>query len=225
MIRSNIQFMNIDEHPPKSIMITSANPSEGKSISAANLGISMAQADFRTIIVDADLRRPTMHEIFELPNSSGLADLLGSSAFGITNYLNQTAIENLQIITSGPPPQNPSERLSSQRLVKLLEQLEHMADIIIFDSPPVLSVTDAAVLANRIEGVVLVIQAKRTTRAMAKRALERLNQVGANLLGGILNQLPGSGNVYQSYYAPAHKQVTVTSSNEYPSPPQRSPSR
>ncbi len=202
LIRTNIRFMAVD-NPAKLIMFTSANPGEGKSTTAANLGVVMAEAALRTIIVDTDLRQPTMHKIFQVPNSSGLTDLLFSPDLNIDEQLINTGYENLQLITSGPLPPNSSEILGSNRMAELLERLREKADVVIFDSPPVLAVTDASVLSNRVDGVVLVLQVKRSRRADIKEAINRLRRVGANILGGVLNQVsPGQdAHYYYSYYS------------------------
>ncbi|MCB0207894.1 MAG: polysaccharide biosynthesis tyrosine autokinase [Anaerolineae bacterium] len=201
-IRTNIQFAAIDR-PAQSIMVTSSNPSEGKTTTSANLGIIMAQADLKTIIVDADLRRPSLHKIFQVPNLSGLTDLLSSNNIDIDTQLKDTSIENLKIITSGPLPPNPSEILGSQKMMQMLQQLERIADVIIFDTPPVLAVTDALVLSKRVDGVIMVARSKKTRRDTLRESLERLNHVGAKLLGGILNGVSGKdkGTHYYQYYS------------------------
>ncbi|MFQ5577258.1 MAG: polysaccharide biosynthesis tyrosine autokinase [Anaerolineae bacterium] len=200
LVRTNIQFMAVDR-PAKTIMVTSPNLGEGKSTTAANLGVVMAQADLRTIIVDTDLRRPAIHKIFQVPNSGGLTDLLRSPELDVGDQLKSTEFENLQVITSGPLPPNSSEMLGSQRMAHIFKQLEAIADVVIFDSPPVLMVTDATVLSNRVDGVVLVVQAKRTRREAARQAVQRLKQVGANILGCVLNEPAGKGGgTYYNYY-------------------------
>ncbi len=198
LVRTNIQFMCVDQ-PPKSVMVTSANHNEGKSITVANLGVTMALAGLRTIIVDADLRMPMMHRIFQLLNSDGLTDLLRSSQTEISHYLKDTGVDNLQVITSGPLPPNSSEMLGSQRMAELIQRLEKMADIVILDSPPTLAVTDSAVLCQRVNGVILVVEAGRTRRDAARRAVKRLNQVGANILGAVLNRVSRRGEAYYYY--------------------------
>jgi capsular exopolysaccharide synthesis family protein len=210
LVRSNIQFMAIDQ-PAKSIVITSSNPGEGKTTTTANLAIAMAQAELRTILVDADLRRPTLHKVFGLPNLGGLTELLRSPELDPNSQLRQTGIENLQLMTSGPLPPNPAELLSSQRMTQLVKRLEEMADVIIFDSPPVMAVTDAAVLSRRAGGVILITQAGRTRRGVTRQAIKRLDQVGANILGAILNQVSHRGSSayqYSQYYTRSgHSQV------------------
>jgi non-specific protein-tyrosine kinase len=187
IIRSNIQFMSAVQ-PSKSIMLTSPTPGEGKSVTAANLGVVMAQAGFKTIIVDADLRRPTQHQIFGVPNQEGLSDLLCAPGPNINGHLQSTHIENLSVITSGTPSTtNPSELLSSQYMGRLASRLNQIADVIIFDTPPILSVADAAVLSTLVDSVVMVIEAGRTQRDTARQATSNLRQAGARLLGGVLN--------------------------------------
>lgn len=203
MIRSNIHFMSVDR-PAKTIMVTSTTPGEGKSITAANLGVIMAQAGLKTIIVDADLRRPVQHQVFQVPNQGGLTDLLCSPELEIISYLRNTTVENLHLITFGVLPPNPSELLGSQRMGQLLASLNQMADVVILDSPPVAAVTDAAVLSNRVDGVVLITYAGQTRRDVARQAVLALQQAGANLLGGVLNGISRreGGYYYQQYYTP-----------------------
>jgi non-specific protein-tyrosine kinase len=172
-------------------------------MTAANLAIAMAQAELKTIIVDADLRRPTMHKIFGVPNLGGLTDLLRSRELEFGSQMKNTGIEHLQVLTSGPLPPNPAELLSSQRMAQLVQRLEEMADVVIFDSPPVLAVIDAAVLSKRASGVMLVIQAGHTRRDAARQAIKRLEQVGTNILGAVLNQVSHRGrdsHQYTQYY-------------------------
>jgi succinoglycan biosynthesis transport protein ExoP len=202
MIRSNIQFMSIDQ-PVKSIMVTSATPGEGKSFTVANLGIAMAQAGLKTIIVDTDLRRPVQHQVFTVPNLEGLTDLLRSPELEVNSHLKHTRFENLQVITCGTLPPNPSEVLGSQRMGQLLAGLNEMADVVIYDSPPAVSVTDAAVLSRRVDGVVLVIEAGQTRRDVARQAIMNLQQAGAHILGGVLNRASykRGGYYYYHYYS------------------------
>jgi non-specific protein-tyrosine kinase len=163
----------------------------------------MAQAGLKTIIVDSDLRIPVIHRIFQVSNSGGLTELLRSAQPEVSDYLKDTGIENLQVITSGSLPPNPSEMLGSKRMIELIQYLEKMADIIIFDSPPVLAVTDAAVLSQRVSGVVLMVEAGRTRRDAARQAVKRLHQAGANVLGAVLNRARNQGREYSyaSYYS------------------------
>jgi len=203
MIRSNIQFMAIDR-PVKSIMVTSAAPGEGKSFTVANLGIAMAQAGLKTVIVDTDLRRPVQHQIFTVPNLEGLTELLRSPELEINSHLRNTKVENLQLITCGTLPPNPAELLGSQRMGQLLASLNEIADVVIYDSPPATAVTDAAVLFNRVDGTVLVVEVGKTRRDVARQAVTNLKQAGGKLLGAVLNGASRKGSGYYYYYTP-HK--------------------
>jgi succinoglycan biosynthesis transport protein ExoP len=207
MIRSNIQFMFIDQ-PIKSIMVTSPGPGEGKSITVANLGLIMAQAGLKTIIVDSDLRQPVQHQIFKMPNAGGLTDLVRSPELEINRHLKHTEIENLQVITCGTLPPNPAELLGSQRMGQLLAGLSEMADVVIYDSPPAVVVADTAVLSRRVDGVVLVVEAGQTRRDVARQAILNLQQAGAHMLGGVLNRASykrEDHSYYRHYASKRHK--------------------
>jgi protein-tyrosine kinase len=182
-------------------VVTSPNPVEGKSTTVANLGVVMAQAGKRVILIDADMRRPVLHRIFDVDNSRGLTDVLLSTELKLDGHLQPTGVENLRLLNTGPLPPNPSELLGSQRMAALIERLKEEADVILFDSPPSLAVADASVLATQTDGVLLVTDAGRTRRAMAKESVERFHKVGANLLGVVLNRLKaGRGGYYYYYY-------------------------
>ncbi len=201
LVRTNLQFAAVDR-AVKSIMVSSSQPEEGKSLTAANLGIIMAQANLKTIIVDTDLRRPMMHKFFKVSNTSGLTDLLRTDELNVERFLKQTSTDNLQVITSSSLPPNPSEMLGSQRMSELLDKLNEIADVIILDTPPLLAVTDGVVLSRKTDGVLLVIHTKRTRRGAVKEAIDRLNHAGANILGALLNQVTGkhTGKYYHAQY-------------------------
>jgi succinoglycan biosynthesis transport protein ExoP len=200
VLRTNLQFSSLDQSL-KSLVITSPNPMEGKSTTMANLGVVTAQAGKSVILVDSDLRRPMLHKIFGLPNKEGLTVALLQDGSMLDGHLQETGIDNLRVLTSGPLPPNPSELLGSQRMQHLVEQLEKEADIVMFDTPPALPVTDAAVLATQADGVLVVADAGKTRRAAARQAVENLRKVGVNLLGFAVNRLPlrGSGGYYYYY--------------------------
>jgi len=200
-LRTNIQFSTVDR-PLKTLLVTSTSPREGKSTTVANLAVVMAQAGLSVIVVDSDLRRPDLHKFFGLANSQGLTNALLESTATSDGYLQATAVEKLQVLTSGPLPPNPSELLGSQRMKGLIEQLKGQADVLIFDSPPLLAVTDAAVLANEVDAVLLVVEAGATRRGAVLQARETMTKVGANLLGVALNKLSakGAGGYYYYYY-------------------------
>jgi len=200
VLRTNIQFSSPDK-PLKTLLITSAGPTEGKSLTLANLGVVIAQAGQRVILVDCDLRRPILHRIFRLSNDSGLTSALFDEDSEIDRWLQPTEVENLSVLTSGPLPPNPSELLGSQRMERLIEKLKAHAEVLLFDSPPTLAVTDAAVLANQVDGTILVIDAGSTRRGLAQRAKYDLNNVGAHILGVTLNRISlDSRSSYYYYY-------------------------
>jgi succinoglycan biosynthesis transport protein ExoP len=198
MIRSNIQFMAADR-PIKSLMVTSPMPGEGKSFTAANLGIAMGRAGLKTIIVDADLREPVQHQIFTVSNLEGLTDLLRSPELVTNSHLKPTIFENLQVITGGTLPPDPAEVLGSQRMGQLSARLSELADVVIYDSPPAVAVADAAVLSRQVDGVVLVIEAGQTRHDVARQAIMNLQQAGAHILGGVLNRASYKRSDYYCY--------------------------
>ena len=199
VLRTNLQFSAVDK-PLKTLLVTSANPIEGKSLTAANLGVVMAQAGLSVVIVDADLRRPVLHRIFQLIKEDGLTNALLQGNPNPDGYLQATKVENLRVLTSGPLPPNPSELLGSERMSRLIEHLKEQADVVLFDSPPFLAVTDAAVLSSQVDGVLLVVDAGASRREMAARAVEGLKKVGGNILGAVLNKLSPRGAGYYYYY-------------------------
>jgi capsular exopolysaccharide synthesis family protein len=197
VLRTNIQFASVD-HPVRSLIVTSAGPREGKSFTAANLAIVMAQAGRRVVLVDTDLRRPTLHKLFGLPNTRGFTTLLLNRG---DDDIIQThpEIPNLRIITSGPLPPNPSELLSTNQAVQVMDQLAQYADLVIYDTPPAAAVTDPTLLAARVDAVVLVINAGVTRRDVVRRVLRNLQNAGSHALIPILNQVK-AGDVAGYYY-------------------------
>ncbi len=212
MLRTNIQFSAVDE-PLRTLMITSASPEEGKSVTAANIAIVMAQAGQRVILVDADLRRPTIDRFFDLKNNVGLTTILLDSEASLSDMLQATKLDNLKVMTAGPVPPNPSELLGSKRMGYLIEALKKQADMVVFDSAPVTAVTDAPVLARRLDNTLIVVDAGHTRRALAQRTKQALSAVGATLVGVVLNRLPSQSRSYNYYYAsdsqPASSKRTI----------------
>ncbi|MBK8986049.1 MAG: polysaccharide biosynthesis tyrosine autokinase [Chloroflexi bacterium] len=199
VVRTNLSFAAVDEGL-HSILVTSSSPGEGKSTSAANLATVMAQTGKRTILVDADLRRPVQHKIFEVANNHGLTTAVLDSESSVLQHVQDTHIPYLRIMSSGPIPPNPAELLSSQRMVQLIQQLQQEADIVIFDTPPVLTVTDASILGALVSGCLLVIDTGKTKRNSFINATERLQRTGANVFGAILNKLNPDRRGYGYYY-------------------------
>lgn len=195
-LRTNLQFSAID-HPIHTLVITSPSPDEGKSSLAANLAVTLAQAGRKTILVDADLRRPAQHSLWGLPNDKGLTSLiLGQSE---TPPLQAVSVNDLMVLTSGPLPPNPADMLGSRRMEDLIAALREMAEYVLFDAPPVLAVTDTALLASKLDGVLLTIRAGHTRRDHAQRAKETLTRINARLLGVALTNAPRDASM-NSYY-------------------------
>jgi capsular exopolysaccharide synthesis family protein len=197
-LRTNIQFSSLDT-PLRTLLVTSAGPDEGKSTTLANLAIVIAEGGTRVLAVDCDLRRASLHTLFDLDNSRGLTSLFLNDA-GETLPLQDTAVPNLQVLTSGPLPPNPSELLGSRQMTRVLETLRDAAELVLFDAPPVVAVTDAALLAPRVDGVLLVVDAGATRRDTARRARAQLEKVNARLLGVVLNNVPLDSQMF-GYYA------------------------
>ena len=187
-LRTNIQFSSLDK-PLHTLLVTSTAPDEGKSTTLANLAITMAQAEQRVILVDCDLRRPTLHTLFDLPNDQGLTSMI--LAQGDLPPLQATSVPGLSLLASGPLPPRPPDILGSRRMEAVIARLRAEADIVLFDTPPVVAVTDAAVLATKVDGVLLVFQAGATSRDRARQARQILEKVKANIVGVILNNAQG----------------------------------
>lgn len=220
ILRTNLQFSALD-NPPRTLMTTSPNPGEGKSTTLANLGVVMAQQGQRVILVDTDLRRPTLHRFFGLPNSVGLTTALLQANPVADGFVQPTRIENLQVLTSGPLPPNPAELIGSERFKALLEDLKQHADVVLLDSPPVLAVTDAAILARQVDGVVMVVEAGGTRRPLATSAKDALEKVGAKVLGVALNRLRPRGDGYYYYYYYYHQYYSHDDEGKGEGGPQR----
>ncbi|MCJ7457457.1 MAG: polysaccharide biosynthesis tyrosine autokinase [candidate division Zixibacteria bacterium] len=195
--RTNLQFARLDA-PLKTILVTSSGPSEGKSTTVANLAITMAQMGTNTILIDSDLRRPVLHSIFNLQRAPGLTNYLAGNV-PWKEIVQKTPIENLSLLTCGVLPPNPSELLGSKKMRMLLEELKEKYDMILFDSPPVIAVTDAAVLSTLLDGVVLVSSSGSTSREALQRAITLLENVKSRLIGGVLNKIKVE-SVYGSYH-------------------------
>lgn len=195
-LRTNLQFASVDR-PLRQILITSAQPEEGKSLTAANLSASLARAGKKVILVDADLHRPTQHRLFKLFNNVGVTTALLSEDIDYESLLQQTSLPDLSVLTSGPLPPNPAELLGSKRMQEVLNALTEYADIVVIDSPPVTAVVDAMILSTQLDGVLMVMRAEKSSRDAIKRALSALQQVNAHLLGAVLN---GVSEHRQEYY-------------------------
>lgn len=198
-LRTSISFASIDA-PLRTILVTSAHKGEGKSTTSINLAIAMAMEGRQVILVDADMRRPSLHRALDLPSAPGLTDvLLGNKP--VSEALKKTEVEGLRVLTSGPIPPNPAELLNSGPMTSLIAELKEMADIVIFDTPPCLPVTDAQVLAAKVEGVLLVAEIGEAKKAEVKHAKELFDRAHARTVGMIFNKISeASGSYYYYYY-------------------------
>lgn len=197
-LRTNVQFTSVDSKTKK-ILITSSGPREGKSTTVANLAVSMAQAGKSVLIVDADLRNPTMHKLFELSNLEGLSVSLVQDK-DCKNYIQETRVPGVRVLTGGPIPPNPAELVGSMRMKGLIEEVSSQYDVVLIDTPPVIAVTDAAILAQEVDGVILVLASGEVNKEYAQRAKDQLDKVGAKILGAVLNKADMKSSEYYYYY-------------------------
>jgi len=198
VLRTNIDFFSPD-HQLKTLLITSPGPGEGKSTTAANLALVMAQINKKIALIDTDLRWPSLHKVFGIKNETGLTNVLAGRA-SVESAIRK--IYGINLITAGPLPPNPSELLSSQRMEEIWKNLKQTYDLIIVDSPPVNLVSDAAIVAGKVDGTVLVIESGQTRIDCAREAKEQLQKVRANIIGVILNKVSSKGSryYYHGYY-------------------------
>lgn len=195
-LRTNLSFYSLDD-PLQTLVVTSPAPEEGKSTTIANLAVTVAQGGRRVILVDCDLRRPSLHEIFDVGNDTGLTTMVLDESADL--LLEETGVENLLLLPSGPKPPNPADLLGSRQIDRIFDQLKEQADIILIDAPPVLGVTDAAVLSARADGVLLVVNAGKTRREHAERAKEVLENARARIVGVTLTNAPRDDSL-KNYY-------------------------
>ncbi|MFD1707469.1 CpsD/CapB family tyrosine-protein kinase [Siminovitchia sediminis] len=198
-IRTNIEFSSVDEEI-RTLMVTSSGPGEGKSTTTANLAVVFAQQGKRVLLVDADLRKPTVHYTFGITNTFGLTNVL-TRQMELKDAVKTSNEELLHILPSGPIPPNPSEQLSSKGMKEFLEAAKDAYDLVIFDTPPVLAVTDAQVLSNQCDGTVLVISSGKTETEAAAKTKELLEGANGRILGVVLNNKKfAKNNSYYYYY-------------------------
>ncbi|MFN2106094.1 MAG: CpsD/CapB family tyrosine-protein kinase [Candidatus Promineifilaceae bacterium] len=195
-LRTNLSFYSVDD-PIRSLVVTSSAADDDKSAVAANLAVTMAQSGRSTILVDCDLRRPALHDLFHLESEPGLTNVILGDYEGLP--LQATDVENLRLLASGPKPPNPADMLGSKRVDALIEELVGLADFVIFDSPPAIAVTDAAVLSAKVDGVLLVISAGKTRREHAERAKETLEKARARIVGVTLTNA-SQDSMVSDYY-------------------------
>lgn len=196
-LRTNIQYSSFDKEY-KVIMVTSSEPGEGKSTTAGNLALCLAQGDKKVILVDCDLRKPSLHKKFKVSNIIGLSDVIIGKEELVTAIHRYN--KNLVILTSGKIPPNPSEMLSSKTMTVLLEELKNNFDYIILDTPPVQAVTDSQILSTKSDGTIIVVKAERTKKDSVENSINLLKKVNANIIGTVLNGVDNSRNKYYYYY-------------------------
>ena len=204
---TNIQFASNMDRPAKTILVTSPGPREGKSLTAANLALTMAQAGVKVLIIDTDLRRPMVHRLFGYQKSPGLSELITSDLSNIESAIRNTYADNLYILTCGKLPPNPIELLGSEKMRQLIEEAKSIFDIILFDSPPLIAMADASVLATELDTTLLVIQAGQTKQHIATQAKELLKRLDIDIFGAVFNGIDYSrryGYYGYHYYRQYH---------------------
>jgi len=199
-LRTNLQFLNVD-HPPRSLAVISASPGEGKSTTAINIALALAEAERSVVLVDGDLRRPRLAKYLDVLGSVGVSTVLSGGAV-LDEVLQTTKFPRLSVLAAGPTPPNPSELLGSLVAEKMLSELRSRFDFVIIDTAPLLAVTDGAILAAKSDGALIVVRAGKTRRDQLSHAIGILNDVGAALLGAVLTMMPtrGSGAYSYNYY-------------------------
>ncbi len=201
-LRTNIQYASVDA-PLRRLMVTSPSPKEGKSTIATNLAVVMSQSGKKVALIDADMRRPSQHKRLSLTNRMGLSDLFVQDIVFLDGALRETRIPGISLVTSGGLPPNPSELLGSEKMLEVLRQVERQAQMIVVDTPPVMAVTDAAVLAPKMDGVLLVIRPGQTKIVHARQTVEQIQRGGARILGVVLNDVEprrSRSYYYKGYY-------------------------
>jgi len=196
-IRTNLLYSLVDL-PLQVVVLTSPGPREGKSTTCANLGVVLAQADKKTLVLDCDLRRPVLHKVFGLRNLWGLVNVLAAERK--LEEVWHEPLPGLKVVTVGPVPPNPAELLGSQRFAELLEAFREQFDYVLVDAPPVELVSDPAILATQGDGVLLVVDAQKTRKGAVRRSMRSLEAVGANVLGLVMNNVKaGKDGYYYGY--------------------------
>jgi non-specific protein-tyrosine kinase len=197
-LRTNIEFSSL-ENPLKSLLVTSPADQADKSLTLANLAVIMAEGGRQVILVDADLRRPALCDIFGVENTEGLSEVVRQTDLMPHLPLQESGVDGLRLLTSGELPQNPSALLGSPNMEKVIAHLAGQADLVMYDAPPVLAVTDAALLATQVDGTLLVVRAGVTRREHVQRAKDLLSKVNAHLVGAALTNANLDGSVSRYY--------------------------
>jgi capsular exopolysaccharide synthesis family protein len=197
-IRTNIQFSSIDKEL-KTLMITSSGPGEGKSTTVANLAVVLAQQEKRVLLIDTDLRKPTVHYTFKVSNIYGVTSILTRQTT-LRDTIVSSKVPNVDVLPSGPIPPNPSELINSKSMNDLIEEASRMYDYVLFDTPPLIAVTDGQLLAHHVDGVILVVSSGKTEIESATKAKELLENANAKIIGAVLNEKAARKDKYYYYY-------------------------
>ena len=197
-IRTNIQFASIDKEI-KTLMVTSSGPGEGKSTTVANLAVVLAQQGKKVLLIDGDLRKPTVHYTFKVSNIYGVTNVLTRQT-SLQDAVVTTTIPDVYVLPSGPVPPNPSELIDSKSMDQLIEEASTIYDYVLFDTPPIMAVTDGQLLAHRVDGVILVISSGKTEIEAAVKSKELLEHANAKILGTVLNAKEVKNDNYYYYY-------------------------
>lgn len=197
-IRTNIQFSIVDQKL-NTLLVTSATPSSGKTTTSANLAAAFASEGIKVLLVSTDLRKPTLHKIFDENNTVGLTNLLTNPEVRLEQVIKKTFVPNLYRLPSGPVPPNPSELLSSNRMNQIIEEMKTEFDLVVFDSPPLLPVTDAQILAAKVDGTIVVVPQGEVKKNELNQAAELLEKVNANVLGTVMNKVERDSDNYYYY--------------------------
>ncbi|HAE62617.1 MAG TPA: capsular biosynthesis protein [Eubacteriaceae bacterium] len=196
-LRTNVHYTNIDKEV-KLIQVTSSVQGEGKSTITANYAVTVAQSGKKVLIVDCDLRRPQIHKIFNVSNTNGLSNVLvGDNQ--MDKNIKDTKVPNLFILTSGPIPPNPSEMLDSKRMKELILSLKDHFDMILLDSPPIMPVTDGLILSQIVDGTIVIVSLGSTEKDAFKKTMLSLENIGANILGTVINKASSKAGYYVNY--------------------------
>ncbi|WP_338553114.1 CpsD/CapB family tyrosine-protein kinase [Paenibacillus sp. KS-LC4] len=198
ILRTNIDFSNLEEEI-RILMVTSTKMNEGKSTTSANIAVTYAQSNKKVLLIDADMRKPTQHQLFRVSNQVGLTSVLSNQKEWET-AIQTTSVSGLSLLPAGPVPPNPSEMLASKRMDQLLGKMKEHYDIIIVDTPPIMVVTDAQIVASKSDGVVLVIDSGTVKKEAAIKAKASLEHVKARILGVVLNKIKRSSSEGYLYY-------------------------
>ena len=196
-IRTNIEYSNVDQNT-KTILVTSSDKNEGKTTTVSNLAVSFANLNKKVLIIDCDLRNPSIHKMFKLNNIYGLTDILAKDR-AVDKCIQETELKNLYVLTAGATPPNPAEILSSEKMKNLIEDLKNIYDYIFIDTPPIGLVTDAGVLSSFIDGVVLVVKSESVEKKYLEETKKKLDAVDARILGAILNSYKSEQKDYNYY--------------------------